>query len=243
MRNAMRFWDPPRGKCESCAEFGDFPWKVRNADGTWDFLRGKYEMPCGTFDFLSREDENPIRFAILSLAAAKSPYHAFQPAARFPEFEGGAVIYSVSANFRHRNQLLFQSRPDSSNRTPRSVQSYGRQFTISGIRFLGRHAAADVIERRRPIVYEAGHCRNRNPEDTAAASGRVGWRRTSPSKRDAGLFDPAHSPQQRGMAKTAFRGSNERVDLPHSAGQRGSPRSARFGTQRAYRPDFDPFGS
>ena len=32
-------------------------------------------------------------FAILSLAAAKSPYHAFQTAARFPEFEGAAVIY------------------------------------------------------------------------------------------------------------------------------------------------------
>src|SRR6266566_2754367 len=115
MRNAMRFCDPPRGKCESCAEFGDFPRKVRNADGTWDFLRGKYVMPCGTFDFLSRKDENPIRFAILSLAAAKSPYHTFQTAARFPEFEGAAVIYGVSANFRHRNQLL---RPVHSPREP-----------------------------------------------------------------------------------------------------------------------------
>src|SRR5437867_5278132 len=115
MRKAMRFWDPPRGKCESCAEFGDFPWKVRNADGTWDFLGGKYEMPCGNFDFLSRKDENPISFAILSLAAAKSPYHAFQTAARFPEFEGAAVIYSVSANSRHRNQLL---RPVHSPREP-----------------------------------------------------------------------------------------------------------------------------
>src|SRR5207249_3622482 len=116
MRNAMRFWDPPRGKCESCAEFGDFPWSVRNADETWDFLRGKYEMPCGTFDFLSRK-ERKIRsgFAILSLAAAKSPYHAFQTAARFPEFEGAAVIHSVSANFRHRNQLL---RPVHSPREP-----------------------------------------------------------------------------------------------------------------------------
>src|SRR5207249_2255020 len=71
MRNAMRFWDPPRGKCESCAEFGDFPWKVRNADGTWDFLRGKYEMPCGTFDFLSRKDENPIRLCNLEFSRSK----------------------------------------------------------------------------------------------------------------------------------------------------------------------------
>src|SRR5436309_15862693 len=103
MRNAMRFCDPPRGKCESCAEFGDFPWKVRNADGTWDFLRGKYEMPCGLFDFLSRKDENPIRLCNLEFSRSK-----------------------------------IESRPDSSNRTPRSVQSYGRHFTISGIRFLGR---------------------------------------------------------------------------------------------------------
>src|SRR5207247_953508 len=71
MRKAMRFWDPPRGKCESCGEFGDFPWKVRNADGTWDFLRGKYEMPCGTFDFLSRKDENPIRLCNLEFSRSK----------------------------------------------------------------------------------------------------------------------------------------------------------------------------
>src|SRR5436309_7446593 len=71
MRNAMRFCDPPRGKCESCAEFGDFPWKVRNADGTWDFLRGKYEMPCGLFDFLSRKDENPIRLCNLEFSRSK----------------------------------------------------------------------------------------------------------------------------------------------------------------------------
>src|SRR2546427_8109799 len=71
MRKAMRFWDPPRGKCESCAECGDFPWKVRNADGTWDFLRGKYEMPCRTFDFLSRKDENPIRLCNLEFSRSK----------------------------------------------------------------------------------------------------------------------------------------------------------------------------
>src|SRR3989442_8018827 len=71
MRKAMRFWDPPRGKCESCAEFGDFRRKVRNADGTWDFLRGKYEMPCRTFDFLSRKDENPIRLCNLEFSRSK----------------------------------------------------------------------------------------------------------------------------------------------------------------------------
>src|SRR2546428_5167842 len=71
MGNAMRFCDPPRGKCECCAEFGDFPWKVRNADGTWDFLRGKYEMPCGLFDFLSRKDENPIRLCNLEFSRSK----------------------------------------------------------------------------------------------------------------------------------------------------------------------------
>ena len=71
MRNAMRFWDLPRGKGESCREFGDFPWKVRNADGTWDFLRGKYEMPCGNFDFLSRKDENPIRLCNLEFSRSK----------------------------------------------------------------------------------------------------------------------------------------------------------------------------
>src|SRR3989442_10375415 len=71
MRKAMRFWDLPRGKGESCTEFGDFPWKVRNADGTWDFLRGKYEMPCGPFDFLSRKDENPIRLCNLEFSRSK----------------------------------------------------------------------------------------------------------------------------------------------------------------------------
>src|SRR5438034_2412479 len=137
MRNAMRFCDPPRGKCECCAEFGDFPWKVRNADGTWDFLRGKYEMPCGFSIFCPERTKIRSGFAILSLAAAKSPYHAFQTAARFPEFEGAAVIYSVSANFRHRNQLL---RPVHSPREPfrakpQTVPQAGQQaFRIVRIR-------------------------------------------------------------------------------------------------------------
>ena len=38
-------------------------------------------------------------FPILSLAAAKSPSHPFQPSARFPKFGGVTAIYSVSANF------------------------------------------------------------------------------------------------------------------------------------------------
>jgi len=57
---------------KACAEFGDFPWKVRNADGTWDFLRGKYEMPCGNFDFLRRKDENPIRLCNLEFSRSKN---------------------------------------------------------------------------------------------------------------------------------------------------------------------------
>src|SRR5207244_10938816 len=38
-------------------------------------------------------------FPILSLAGAKSPSHSFQPAARFPKFEGGTVYMQLSANF------------------------------------------------------------------------------------------------------------------------------------------------
>ena len=48
-----------------------FSVEVRNADGTWDFLCGKYEMPCGTFDFLSRKDENPIRLCNLEFSRSK----------------------------------------------------------------------------------------------------------------------------------------------------------------------------
>src|SRR5881296_3790474 len=116
MRNAMRFWDLPRGKGESCTEFGDFPWKVRNAERNLGFSARKIRNAVREFRF-SVQKGTKIRsgFAILSLAAAKSPYHTFQTAARFPEFEGAAVIDSVSANFRHRNQLL---RPVHSPREP-----------------------------------------------------------------------------------------------------------------------------
>ena len=102
MRNAMRFRDLPRGKGESCTEFGDFPWKVRNADGTWDFLRGKYEMPCGPFDFLSRKDENPIRLCNLEFSRSKIalPYVPNRCAISGIRRRGGYI--SVSANFRDR---------------------------------------------------------------------------------------------------------------------------------------------
>src|SRR5436309_7101588 len=115
MRNAMRFWDPPRGKCQSCAEFGDFPWKVRNADGTWDFLRGKYEMPCGLFDFLSRKDENPIRLCNLEFSRSKIALPCVPNRCAISGIRRRGGYISVSANFRHRNQLL---RPVHSPREP-----------------------------------------------------------------------------------------------------------------------------
>src|SRR5437016_668551 len=126
MRKAMRFWDPPRGKCESCAEFGDFSWKVRNADGTWDFLRGKYEMPCGLFDFLSRKDENPIRLCNLEFSRSKIALPCVPNRCAISGIRRlGGYIWCKRKFSSHRNQLIrrFQSRPDSSNRTPRSVQS------------------------------------------------------------------------------------------------------------------------
>src|SRR5438034_7285445 len=99
MRKAMRFWDPPRGKCESCAEFGDFPWKCEMLTEPGIFCVENTKCRAGLSIFCPERTKIRSGFAILSLAAAKSPYHTFQTAARFPEFEGAAVIDSVSANF------------------------------------------------------------------------------------------------------------------------------------------------
>src|SRR5437773_9944519 len=115
MRKAMRCWDPPRGKCESCAEFGDFPWKCEMRTEPGIFCVENTKCRAGLSIICPERTKIRSGFAILSLAAAKSPYHTFQTAARFSEFEGAAVIYSVSANFRHRNQLL---RPVHSPREP-----------------------------------------------------------------------------------------------------------------------------
>ena len=69
-----------RGKCEMLTEPGIFC--VENT-----------KCRAGLSIFCPERTKIRSGFAILSLAAAKSPYHAFQTAARFPEFEGAAVIY------------------------------------------------------------------------------------------------------------------------------------------------------
>src|SRR5207249_2717308 len=96
-----------RGECEMPHEIGDFAVEMRNAAQNLGFPRqkkgnaarnsgsshGEFEIPCGISIFCPERTKIRSGFAILSLAAAKSPYHAFQTAARFPEFEGAAVIY------------------------------------------------------------------------------------------------------------------------------------------------------
>ena len=83
-----------------------FSVEVRNADGTWDFLCGKYEMPCGTFDFLSSKDENPIRLCNLEFSRSKIALPCVPNRCAISGIRRrGGYIY-VSANFRHRNQLI-----------------------------------------------------------------------------------------------------------------------------------------
>src|SRR2546428_12658587 len=117
------FCDFRRGKCERQCGFGILRVESAKAVQNLGIFRGKCEMltepgifcventkcRAGLSIFCPERTKIRSGFAILSLAAAKSPYHAFQTAARFPEFEGAAVIYSVSANFRHRNQLIATS--------------------------------------------------------------------------------------------------------------------------------------
>src|SRR5213592_805560 len=72
-RKAMRFWDPPRGKCESCAEFGDFPWKCEMLTEPGIFCVENTKCRAGLSIFCPERTKIRSGFAILSLAAAKSP--------------------------------------------------------------------------------------------------------------------------------------------------------------------------
>src|SRR5436309_1065616 len=66
-------------KAKSCTEFGIFrAEKAKSCEEFWIFCAERAKFRSG--------------FPILSLAGAKSPSHEFQPAARFPKFEGGTVI-------------------------------------------------------------------------------------------------------------------------------------------------------
>src|SRR2546422_4162806 len=114
------FCDFRRGKCEMQCGFAILRVESAKAVQNSGIFRGKCEMltepgifcgentkcRAGLSIFCPERTKIRSGSAILSLAAAKSPYHTFQTAARFPEFEGAAVIDSVSAKFRHRKQLL-----------------------------------------------------------------------------------------------------------------------------------------
>src|SRR5207249_2019467 len=93
--------------------------KTEKLHGFCDLLRGKCQMPHGILSFRAEKAKSCEEFwifcaerakfrsgfPILSLAGAKSPFAAFQPAARFPKFEGGTVICRSAQIFRHRNQI------------------------------------------------------------------------------------------------------------------------------------------
>jgi len=100
------FCDFRRGKCEMQCGFGILRVESAKAVQNLGIFRGKCEMltepgifclentkcRAGLSIFCPERTKIRSGFAILSLAAAKSPYHTFQTAARFPEFEGAAVI-------------------------------------------------------------------------------------------------------------------------------------------------------
>ena len=113
------FCDFRRGKCEMQCGFGILRVESAKAVQNLGIFRGKCEMPtepgifcventkCRAGFSIFCPERTKIRsgFAILSLAAAKSPYHTFQTAAISGIRRRGGYIY-VSANFRHRNQLI-----------------------------------------------------------------------------------------------------------------------------------------
>src|SRR2546428_11681156 len=114
------FYDFRRGKWEMQCGFAILRVESAKAVQNSGIFRGKCEMltepgifcgentKCRAGFSIFCPERTKIRsgFAILSLAAAKSPYHTFQTAARFPEFEGAAVIDSVNAKFFYRNMLF-----------------------------------------------------------------------------------------------------------------------------------------
>ena len=149
------FCDFRRGKCERQCGFGILRVESAKAVQNLGIFRGKCEMltepgifcgentkcRAGLSIFCPERTKIRSGFAILSLAAAKSPYHTFQTAARFPEFEGAAVIDSVSANFRHRNQLL---RPVHSQREPFRA----KPETVPQARWAFRSSACCSVRKR-----------------------------------------------------------------------------------------------
>src|SRR5438477_261367 len=95
-----------RGECEMPHEICDFAVEMRNAAQNLGFPSRKNEMPCGLFDFLSRKDENPVRLCNLEFSRSKIALPCVPNRCAISGIRRrGGYIY-VSANFRHRNQLI-----------------------------------------------------------------------------------------------------------------------------------------
>ena len=100
-------------KAKSCTEFGIFrAEKAKSCEEFWIFCAERAKFRSG--------------FPILSLAGAKSPSHAFQPAARFPKFEGGTLYVGE------------------------------RKFSVTEIRFPGRHSPREPSRAKPQTEPQAG---------------------------------------------------------------------------------------
>src|SRR5207247_281933 len=113
------FCDFRRGKCEMQCGFGILRVESAKAVQNLGIFRGKCEMLtepgifCGEnakcragFSILCRKDENPIRLCNLEFSRSKIalPYVPNRCAISGIRRRGGYIY--VSANFRHRNQLI-----------------------------------------------------------------------------------------------------------------------------------------
>src|SRR5207249_2141084 len=95
-----------RGECEMPHEIGDFAVEMRNAAQNLGFPRQKIRNAVRLFDFLSRKDENPIRLCNLEFSRSKIALPCVPNRCAISGIRRrGGYIY-VSANFRHRNQLI-----------------------------------------------------------------------------------------------------------------------------------------
>src|SRR5438093_874802 len=114
-------------KAKSSAEFGIFRAKKAKSSAEFGIFRAKKAKSCEEFwIFCAKRAKFRSGFPILSLAGAKSPSHAFQPAARFPKFEGGTLYVGE------------------------------RKFSVTEIRFPGRHSPREPSRAKPQTESQAG---------------------------------------------------------------------------------------
>src|SRR5258705_11875254 len=118
--------------------------------------------------------------------------------------------------------------------------SYELDYTIAGIRSSAGCSAADVLKAERRAIHETGGDRNRNRKGSPCQPALVAVSGGSRSKRDAGLFDTAPSPEHGGRETAAFaRGSglSKRRDCCR---ERGHPQPARSRVRETHGPHLKP---